>query len=63
MVNIRRGSLYVLNDNIERPVQAAFQAGINAGGNLCVIEFFSTKEATTMNARMKVRQFTMGTII
>jgi len=62
MVNASRASFNVLNNNIERSVKAALRAGINAGGNCRAVEFFSTRDTTTMNARMEVRQFAMGTI-
>lgn len=62
MVNISRGGLYVLNDNIERAVKPTLRAGINAGGNRRTAEFVSTKGAATMNARMKVRQFALRPI-
>jgi hypothetical protein len=62
MINASCGGLYVLNDNIERSIKAAFRAGINAGGDWRSVEFVSTRYATTMNARMKLRQFALGTI-
>ena len=57
MVNVSRGSFNVLNDNIERSVKAALRTRINAGSDWCTVEFVSTKDAATMNARMKFRQF------
>jgi hypothetical protein len=40
----------------------ALRAGINAGDDSRTVEFVSTRDAATMNARMKVRQFTLGTV-
>jgi len=62
MINASCGGLYVLNDNIERSIKAALRAGINAGDDSRAVEFVSTGDAATMNARMKLRQFALGTI-
>jgi hypothetical protein len=56
------GGLYVLNDDIERSIMAALCAGINAGGDSRSVEFISTKDAATVNARMKLRQSTLRPI-
>jgi hypothetical protein len=41
---------------------AALCAGINAGGDSRTVEFISTKNAATVNARMKLRQFALRPI-
>jgi hypothetical protein len=41
---------------------AALCAGINASGDSRAVEFISTRDAATMNARMKVRQFALRPI-
>jgi hypothetical protein len=62
MVNASCGVLCVLNDDIERSVKAALRAGINAGRDWRTVEFVSTRDAATMNACMKVRQFAVRPI-
>jgi len=41
---------------------AALCAGINAGGDSRSVEFISTKNAATVNAHMKLRQFALRPI-
>ena len=55
MAGSRFNGFDALNDDIERSIVTALCAWINAGGDSRAVEFISTRDAATVNARMKLR--------